>query len=93
MSRRTHVQSKLARFDGRRVAVVLPCGGASKTFCGQAVYTTDTNLGNVLKIRPDGCTDGDAEIIVSESDWDGLVVPDRLNGCDFCFFQLPDDSN
>lgn len=93
MSGRTHLQSKFSRFDGRRVAVVLPLGPESRTFCGRAVYTTDSQLGNVLRIRPDGCGEGDAEILISESEWEGLVVPDRLNECDFCFFQVPSDEN
>ena len=76
------VSQDFSKFDRKRIVISLPCDGESKPFCGTAAYLLDATLGNVLQITID---DG-SEVIISETDWKGLIVPDRVHGCDFSFF-------
>ena len=66
--------------------IVLDCDGEPTPFCGTAAFMCDETLGNVLKITLDGGQGSKQEIMISETEWTGLIVADHEYGCDFCFF-------
>ena len=66
-------------FHQKRIVISLPCDGEPVPFRGTAVFSDDERLGRVLRISLD---DG-SEIIISENEWQGLVVPDNTHACDY----------
>lgn len=74
--------SALAALHGCRVAVHIVIQGREQFMRGRAAYETDVDLGKSLRVRiPD--PDGDFEIIVTESQWDGKILPGQAVGCDY----------
>ena len=75
-----------SQFDGRSIALSLPVGGESRVFCGSASHELDESLGAVLRITlAAGPATGNAQIIISQSSWNGRIIPDLVHGCDFLF--------
>lgn len=71
-----------AEHNHRRVAVKI----GEQVFCGVAFYLADPAMGKVLKIRIDGGhLQGTPEIILSEKDWVGRIIPDFHYGCRYLF--------
>ena len=56
-----------------------------RIFRGRARYVGGADGENALWIRPEdlGAEDGNPEFVLSEREWDGEIVPDQGNGCDF----------
>jgi hypothetical protein len=49
---------------------------------GQASYESDPDSGHGLRVHvPD--PDGEFEIIVNQSQWDGKILPGQAVGCDY----------
>jgi hypothetical protein len=80
-------RSTFLRYDKRRFAI--PMG--DRLVRGTAHYERDDQLGPVLRIVLDEPALGNPEIIVSESDWRGLILPDTQYGCDFCLVAVGED--
>ena len=74
----------LSAFDGQRMAVEMRRGGERIVLRGTAVYVRDDAVGNTLTIRFDDGQPGHPVLVVSESEWDGRIVPDFHYGCEFC---------
>ena len=75
-----------SEFNEERVAIQLP----QLVFCGVASFQRDDTLGNVLRISGLKAEPGAPEIILTENDWDGRIIPDLKNGCHFCFIPTAD---
>jgi len=78
------LRNSLQRFDGKRISVIVEGGKAPIVMCGVAQFERDDLLGNVLRIKMDEDHPGEPEIIISEEDWSGEIVPDFVHGGQFC---------
>jgi hypothetical protein len=74
----------LSEFDGQKMAVIVTRGTRRVVLCGTAVFVRDDTVGNTLNIRLEDCEPGHPVLVISESEWDGRIVPDFHFGCDFC---------
>ena len=80
------VRKGFAQYQGKRIAIVLPWRDRSRMFSGVAQYEDDELLGPVLRIRlRKGKSPGETDLIISEREWNGRILPDSLHGCDFSF--------
>jgi hypothetical protein len=55
----------------------------------------DPLLGGVLRLQlDDQSLDLGAEVLISESNWKGTILPDTEHGCDYCFIPaVPPEGN
>ena len=72
-----------AQFHEERIAVVLNRGAI--VFCGTAMFQRDDDLGNILRIKSDSSEACEGEVLLSEGDWQGRIIPDLEHGCRYCF--------
>ena len=80
------VRKGFAQYHGKRIAVVLTYGDRVRMFAGVAQYQDDELLGPILRIRlKQGQSTGETDLIISEKEWQGRILPDSLHGCDFSF--------
>ena len=54
-----------------------------------AVYDVDPLMGNVLRVLVEGEGESATELVICESEWNGLVVADLRDDCDYCFLPTP----
>jgi hypothetical protein len=81
------VQERAPRFtladcDGKRVAVSLSMPTRICVLCGQAAWTQDPTLGQVLQIAFDDQSSA-TSMLISPKEWQGEVVSDTQHGCNF----------
>jgi hypothetical protein len=80
------VDAGFAQYHGKRIAVVLMHRNQAMMFWGAGRYEDDAQLGPVLRIQLNrDRSPAETDVIISEREWCGRVVPDTLYGCDFCF--------
>ena len=80
------VRRGFSPYHGKRIAIVLMYRDRATMFSGMAQYQDDELLGAVLRIPlKRGKSPGETDLIISEREWDGRVLPDSLHGCDFLF--------
>jgi hypothetical protein len=80
------VHKGFAQYHGKRIAIVLMYRTRATMFWGAAQYQDDELLGPVLRIRLNrDKSPSETDVVISEKEWNGRVVPDSLYGCDFCF--------
>jgi hypothetical protein len=80
------VHKGFAQYHGKRIAIVLMYRNRTTMFWGAAQYQDDERLGPALRIRLNrDKSPGETDVILSEKEWKGRIVPDTLYGCDFCF--------
>jgi hypothetical protein len=72
----------LAALHRHQVAVHIVVQGREQFVRGRATYESDPDLGNILKILVNDPA-GEFELVVSESQWDGKVLPGQAVGCDY----------
>ena len=86
-SRRSwHPEEGFAQFDRKRIAIELMHGTKPRRFSGESRFENDAMLGPVLRIRlTGGRSPSETDVLIAESDWDGRIVPDASDGCDYCF--------
>src|SRR5262245_15702425 len=72
----------LAALHRHQVAVHIVVQGREQFVRGRATYESDPDLGNVLKVLVKDPA-GEFELVVSESQWDGKVLPGQAVGCDY----------
>jgi hypothetical protein len=84
------VHKGFAQYQGKRIAIVLMHRDRPTRFAGVAQYQEDELLGPVLRIPlKKGKSPSQTDLIVSEVEWNGRVLPDPLHGCDFSFIPGP----
>ena len=71
----------LAALDGRSIAVEISFGGQDRVLVGTAVYGTDEELGNVLRIVVAG--EMELEFVLAESVWSGQILTGQKHGTDY----------
>jgi hypothetical protein len=75
-----------AQFHGKRIAVVLMYRKRPTMFWGRSRFENNEQLGPVLRIRLTSVSGaGETDVIISEQEWNGHIVPDSHYGCDYCF--------
>ena len=74
--------SKFSLYHNRRVALFLGDLVEDGVLRGTSRFATDDQLGNILRIVLDGPQN--LEIVIAESEWRGVILPDERYGCDFC---------
>lgn len=79
-----------ARYDNARFIVFLRNVADSAPLRGTARFERDDMLGNTLRISLMDAGPGSPAIIVSEKDWDGVIVRDSWYGADYCLIPAPD---
>ena len=72
----------LASLNRCQVAVHLVVQGREQFVRGTAVYESDPDLGNTLRVQIADPA-GDFEFVVAESQWDGKILPGHAVGCDY----------
>ncbi|MCO6454695.1 MAG: hypothetical protein J5I93_05270 [Pirellulaceae bacterium] len=85
---------EFAACDGKRVAISLPVGDQRRVLKGRARYEQDSVLGWILRVTLDGgVDDGNAQLLIRESQWQGQVIPDVAHGCNcLLIVETPDSS-
>ena len=76
--------SDLSQYDKRRFVLFLGDLPTDEPLRGTAHFERHSQLGNILRITPDGSHPGNPNVIISESDWSGLILQDNGYDCDFC---------
>ena len=71
-SPKTDSGRSLRRYDNRTFAVFLKIGPDNPAIRGKACYQRDDSLGNILRIHISEHPLGEPDIIVVESEWNGL---------------------
>ena len=75
----------LSAYDGKRLAVVVVNDQQRAVIRGIGAFENDEKLGNILRIKSDSDrSEGNAELIIQESKWNGEIVADTQHDCDFC---------
>ncbi len=74
----------LSEFDGQSMAVILDKGQNRIVLRGKAAFVRDDAVGNSLQILLEDDEAGQPVLILSESEWNGRIIPDFHHGCDFC---------
>lgn len=64
----------------RTVALQLSIQGRRQVLKGRGIYESDPDLGRVLRID---LPNSGAQFVLSESTWDGEILPGDCAGCDF----------
>ena len=75
---------RFSEYNGTRFAVFLGGVVSGEPLRGDATHLQDKHLGSILRISLDGDLPGGPEIIITESEWRGEILPDRHYGCDYC---------
>jgi hypothetical protein len=89
-SRVRSATNDFSRFHGKRIAVAVALPQSCRIICGSASYEDDPCLGFALRIQLDDSEAlGYQQLLISETEWDGEIVPDVANGCDFLFTPSP----
>lgn len=73
----------LSEFDGQRLAVILNNAGQRTVLRGTATYVRDEAVGSALNIELDNEEPGHPVLVISESEWNGRIIPDFHFGCRF----------
>ncbi len=72
----------LEQLNQRRVAVEIAIAGDVRVLHGAADYIRDPHLGECLRIVT-GDADGNAELLLRTSEWNGTISVDDRHGCDY----------
>ena len=72
----------MAALDRIRSRSISWSRAASSSCAARPYYEADPELGNVLRVLV-ADPDGDFELVVTESLWDGKILPGQAVGCDY----------
>ena len=72
----------LSQFDNEMIAVVLKLREREFVLRGRANFQQDDRLGRILRIPASDCQ---TDIVISENQWEGRIIPDFEHGCRYCF--------
>ena len=81
-ARGTAPPASLAELHKSRVAAHIVVQGREQFVRGTAYYEADTDMGAALRVLVND-PDGNFEIVVAESRWDGKILPGQAVGCDY----------
>ena len=73
----------MQKCDGRQTAVVMRIGSAERVVVGYARIEDDPDLGRVLRISIED-VQGEHDLFIAESQWNGSIVDGADYGCEFC---------
>lgn len=80
------VEQGFAQFNGKRIAIVLMYRKRPTMFWGRSRFEDNEQLGPILRVRLTSVSGaGETDMIISEKEWNGRIVPDSHYGCDYCF--------
>lgn len=71
----------LNALDRRTIAVQMALPDSDRLIFGRGSYQCDEQLGHILRIKL--ASDDDGEILLTESVWNGEIVPGESVGCDY----------
>ena len=86
-------RTSFAQFDGKRVSAILKQGGREFVCVGVAHFQRDDRLGNILRIDPTDPQPGSPQLILTESEWKGRIIPDLHYGALYCFIPASDQND
>jgi hypothetical protein len=75
--------TELKQFDQKRMVVELTMQGEKRLLPGVATYSVDPTIGKCLRIALDDPASGPLEILLSEQNWSGEIVPDTTHGAEY----------